>query len=167
MYSFYSLNKFCFVSVTSDSVIPLAAAHQASLPWLSPGACSNSCSLSWWCHPAISSSIVPFSHCPQSFPASGSFPMSRLFAYQLVKVLALQHQSFQWILRVDLLCNRLVCSPCCPRESQESSPEPQFKSISSSALSLLYGPTLTSVHDYWKDYSFDNTDLCQQTDVSA
>ena len=51
--------------------------------------------------------------------------------------------------------------------SQESSPTPQIKSINSSALSLLYSPTLTSVHDYWKNYSFDYTDLCQQSDVSA
>ena len=46
----------------------------------SPGICSNSCSLSWWCHPTISSSVIPFSSCPQSFPASWSFPMSQLFA---------------------------------------------------------------------------------------
>ena len=45
-------------------------------PWVYP----NSCPLSWWCHPTISSSIIPFSSCPQSFPASGSFPMSQLFA---------------------------------------------------------------------------------------
>ena len=49
----------------------------------------------------------------------------------------------------------LVGSPCSPRDSQESSPIPQFKSISSSVLSFLYGPTLTSVHDYWKNHSFD------------
>ena len=55
----------------------------------------------------------------------------------------------------------------CPRFSQESSPAPQFKSISSSVLSLLYGPTLTSVHDYWESHSFDYTDLCWQSDVSA
>ena len=48
---------------------------------VSPGACSNSCPLSWWCHPTISSSAVPFSSCPQSFPASGSFPMSWLFTW--------------------------------------------------------------------------------------
>ena len=45
-------------------------------------------------------------------------------------------------------------SPCCPRDSQESSPTPQFKSINSSALSFLYSPTLTSIHDYWKNHSF-------------
>ena len=55
----------------------------------------------------------------------------------------------------------------CPRFSQESSPAPQFKSISSSVLSLLYGPTLTSVHDYWESHSFDYTDLCWQSDGSA
>ena len=57
--------------------------------------------------------------------------------------------------------------PCSPRDFQESSPTPQFKSINSLAVSLLYGPTFTSVHNYWKDHSFDNTDLCWQSDVSA
>ena len=51
------------------------------------------------------------------------------------------------------------------KDSQESSPEPLFESINSSALSLLYGPTLTSMHDYWKHHTFDNTDLCQQSDI--
>ena len=51
----------------------------------------------------------------------------------------------------------LVWSPCSPRDSQESSPAPQFKSINSSAFSLLYGPTFTSIHDYWKNHSFDYT----------
>ena len=51
--------------------------------------------------------------------------------------------------------------------SQESFPAPQFKSINSSGLSLLYGPSLTSVHDYWKNHSFDYTDYCRQSDVSA
>ena len=61
----------------------------------------------------------------------------------------------------------LAWSPCSPRDSQESSPAPQFKSIHSLAFHLLYGPTFTSVHDYWKNHSFDYTDLCQQSDVSA
>ena len=60
-----------------------------------------------------------------------------------------------------------VLSPCCPRDSQESSPAPQSKSINSLVLSFLYGPTLTSTHDYWKNYSFDDMDLCWQSDVSA
>ena len=65
----------------------------------------------------------------------------------------LQHQSFQWTPRTDLLQNGLVGSPRSPRDSQESSPTPQFKSISSSALSFLHSPTLTSIHDYWKNHS--------------
>ena len=56
---------------------------------------------------------------------------------------------------------------CSPRDFQESSPTPQFKSVSSSVLSLLYGPTLTSIQDYWKNHSFDYRDLCWQSDVSA
>ena len=59
---------------------PWAAAHQASLPSLFPEVSSNSCPSSWWCHPTISSSIIPFSFCPQSFPESGSFPMSPFLA---------------------------------------------------------------------------------------
>ena len=54
-----------------------------------------------------------------------------------------------------------------PRDSQESSPMPQFKSNNFSVLSLLYSPTLTSIHDYWTKHIFDNTDLCQQSDISA
>ena len=67
----------------------------------------------------------------------------------------LQHQSFQWIFRTDFLYDWLVGSPCSPKDSQESSPTPQFKSKSFSVLSLPYGPTLTSIHDYWKHHSLD------------
>ena len=56
---------------------------------------------------------------------------------------------------------------CCPRDSQESSPAPQFESINSRALSLLYGQTLTSIHDYWKNHRFDYMDHCLQSDVFA
>ena len=67
-------------------------------------------------------------------------------SHQVAKLLELQHQSFQWIFRVDFILDWLIWSPCSLRHSQESSPAPQFKSIL--ALSFLYGPTLTSVHDY-------------------
>ena len=69
-------------SVVSDSLQPHGLQH-AKLPCSSPtpGACSNSCASSRWCHPAISSSVVPFSSCPKSLPASESFPMSQLFAW--------------------------------------------------------------------------------------
>ena len=73
-------------------------------------------------------------------------------SHEVAKVLEfqLQHHSFQRNPRTDLLQNGLVGSPCSPRDSQESSPSPQFKSINSSVLSLLYGPTRISRHDYWK-----------------
>ena len=78
-YQFSSAHFSC--SVMSDSLWPHGLQH-TRLPCTSPtpGACSNSCPLSRWCHPTISSSVIPFSSCLQSFPASGSFPMSRLFA---------------------------------------------------------------------------------------
>ena len=58
-------------------------------------------------------------------------------------------------------------SLCCPRDSQESSPTPQIKSVNSSVLSFLYSPALTYIHDYWKNRRFDYTDLHHQSDVSA
>ena len=61
----------------------------------------------------------------------------------------------------------LVWSPWCPRSSQDSSSAPQFKSITSWAFSLLYGPSLISIHDYWKNHSFDYTNLCRQSNVSV
>ena len=78
-------------------------------------------------------------------------------SHQVAKVLELQlqHQSFQLISRTDLLQDGLVWSPCSPRDSQESSPTPQFKSINSSVLSFIYSPTLTSIHDHWKNHSLD------------
>ena len=78
-------------SLMSDSLWPHGLQHpMPPCPSLTPRACSNSCPLSWWCHPIISSSFVPFSSCPQYFPASGSFPMSQLFASggQSIKVSA-------------------------------------------------------------------------------
>ena len=134
-------------------------------PSLSPGACSNSCPLSQWCHLTISSSVTPFFSCPQSFPGSGSFPMCQLFtsggqsieASASVSVLPVNIQGWSPL--------GLVWSPCSSRDSQESSPRPQFDSISSSVLSLLYVPALTSIHDYWKSQSFDQMGLCQQSSL--
>ena len=87
-------------SVQSISLVRLFATHEPQharppCPSPTPGVYSNSCPSSRWCHPAISSSIVPFSSCPQSFPAS----------HQMAKVLELQirHQSFQWTRRTDFL----------------------------------------------------------------
>ena len=79
---------------------------------------------------------------------SSSHQVANILEFQL------QRQSFQWTPRTDLLQNGLVGSPCSPRDSQESSPT-QFKSINSSVLSFLYSPTLTSIHDHWKNHSLD------------
>ena len=78
-------------------------------------------------------------------------------SHQVAKVLEFQfqHQSFQWIFRTDFLYDGLVWLPRSSRNSQESSPTPQFKSVNSSVLSFLYSPTLTSIHDYWKKHSLD------------
>ena len=77
--------------------------------------------------------------------------------HEVVKVLEFQllHHSFQRNPRADLLQNGLVTSPCSPRDSQDSSPTPQFKSINSLAFSLLHSPTLTSIHDHRKNHSLD------------
>ena len=112
-------------------------------------------------------SVTPSNHlilCHSLLLPPSVFPNIRVFSNEsalrlneVAKVLEfqLQHQSFQWIFRTDFLHTWLVGSPCCPRDSQESSLTPQFKSISSSVLSFLYGTTLTSIHDYQKNHSFD------------
>ena len=142
-------------SVLSDTLRPHRLQH-ARLSCLSPSpeAYSNSCPLKQWCHPASSSSVVPYSSCHQHFSASGSFPMSQLFesggqsfgASTLASVLPMNIQD-----RLPLE------SPCSPRDSQASSPALQFESINSLALSLFYCPALTSIHD-WKNRGFDYTD---------
>ena len=111
----------------------------------------------------VGNAIQP-SH-PLSSPSPPAFNLSQhqgLFRWvsslhEVAKVLEFQlpHQSFQWTLRTDVFYDRLVGSPCSPRVSQESSSTPLFKSINSSALSFLYSPTLTSIHDYWKNHSLD------------
>ena len=134
-------------------------------PCPSPGAYSNSCPLSRWCHPTISSSVVPFSPSFQSFPASGSFPMSQFFASNGQSIGVSASASVLPMNIQDWFPLGLVGSLCSPRDSQESSPTPQFKSINSSVLSFLYSPILTSIHDCWKNHSFDKRDLCWQSNV--
>ena len=89
-------------------------------------------------------------------------------SYQVAKVLELQlqHQSFQWIFRIDFF--RMDWFDLfAVKETLKSSLAPPFESISSSVLSLLYGPTHTSIHDYWKNHSINYTDFCWQSNVSA
>ena len=91
-------------SVVSDSSQPHESQHtKPPCPLPTPGLYSNLCPSSRWCHPTISSSVVPCSSCPQSLPALGSFPMSRLFTWGgQVLEFQLQHQSFLWTPRTDL-----------------------------------------------------------------
>ena len=134
--------------------------HSSRLPCLSlsPRVWSSSCPVSQWCHLTISSSVAPFS-CRQSFPASGSFPVSQLFTSGNQSIGA-----SAWVLPMNIQdwfpLGWLVWSPCYLGDSQESSPVPHFKSINSLSLSLLFGPTLTSIHGSWRNHSFDYTDLC-------
>ena len=156
-------------SVMSDSLRPHESQHtRPPCPSPTPGVHSNSRPLSQWCHPAILSSVVPFSSCPQSLPASESFPVSQPFAWggQSTRVSALASflpkksqgwSPLEWTGWISLQSKGL----------QESSPTPQLKSIHSLALSFLYSPTLTSIHDYCKNHSLDKTDLCWQSNVSA
>ena len=90
------------------------------------------------------------------------------YLHQVAKVLELQlqHLSFQSSFRTDFLQEGLVRSPCSPRDSQESSPTPQFKSINSSVLCLFYDSTLTSILEYWKNYGFDYMTFLGKSDVS-
>ena len=139
-------------SVVSDSLWPHGLQHtRPPCPSPTPGVYSNSCPLSWWCHPTISSSVIPFFSCLQSFPTSGYFQMSQLFGSggqsigvsASTSVLSVNTQDWSPL-------GGMVGSPCSPRDSQESPPTPQFKSITSSALSFLHSLTLTSIHDHWK-----------------
>ena len=147
-----------------DSLQPHGLQHaRLPCPSLSPGVCSNSCPLSQWCYLSISSSAAPFSFCLQSFPASGSFPMSWLFASggqsigasALASVLPMNIQDWfplGWTGFISLLSKWLsrVFSSIIIWKHQFFSAQ----------------PSLSSIHDYWKNHSFDYMDLCGQSDVS-
>ena len=136
-------------SVVSDSLQPHGLPHaRLPCPSATPGAYSNSCPLSRCCHPTISSCVIPFSSCLQSFPASRSFPMSQFFTsgYQntgvsaSASVLPINIQGWfplQWTGWISLQSKGL---------SRVFS-KPQFKSINSLVLSFLYSPTLTRLRE--------------------
>ena len=145
----------------SDSLRPHELQHsRPPHPSSTPRVHTNPCPVSQWCHPTISSSVITFS-CPQTFPPSRSFQIIQLFSSGGQSIgLLLQHPSSQWTPRtdpfrmdwLDFLSPRDSQSDWTElnwRDSQESSPTPQFKSINSLALSFLHSPTLTPLHDYW------------------
>ena len=156
-------------SLMSDSLQPHGLQHtRPPCPSPTPRVYSNSYPLCWWCHPTISSSVIPFSSCLQSFPASGSFQKSQFFASRgqsigvsaSASVLPMNIQDWFLLGLTGLIFLQFK------RLSRVFS-HTTVQSISSSVLSFLYSPTLTSIHDYWKNHSFDNMDLCWQSNVSA
>ena len=143
-------------SVVSDSLQFQGLQHtRLACPSPSPRACSNSCPLSQWCHPTISSSVVPFS-CLQSFPASGSFPKSQFFisggqSIGLIASASVILMNIQDWFPLGLPSLIFLQSKGLSRVlSKTIVQKHQFL-----VLNLLYGPTLTSIHDYWKIHSFD------------
>ena len=152
------VNACCSVTQSCPTLCNPTGQHaRLPCPSPSPRVCSNACPLSQWCHPTTSSSVISFSSCLQSFPASGSFPVSWLFpsggqsigASASASVLPMNIQGWFPLRLTDLI------SLLSKGLSQESPPTPQFKSINSLEPSFLYSPTLTSIHDYWKKHSFD------------
>ena len=156
-------------SVVSDSLWPHESQHaRPPCPSPTPGVYSNPCPSSRWCHPTISSSVIPFSSCPQSFPASGSFPMSQLVTWgsqstgvtDSASVLPMNTQDWSplgwngWISLQSKGLSRVFSKAI-------------VQNINFLALSFLHIPTLTSIHDHWKNHSLDQTDLCWQNNVSA
>ena len=153
----------------SDSLRPHESQHtRPPCPSPTPGVYSNSCPSSRWCHPAISSSVVPFSSCPDSLPASGSFPMSQLFSWggqstgvsASASVLTMNTQNWLplgwtgWISLQAKGLSRVFSSTTVQKH--------QFFGAQLSAH-----PTLTSIHDHWKNRTLDQTDCCWQSNVSA
>ena len=128
-------------------------------PSSAPGVYSNSCPLSWWCHPTISSSVIPFSSRLQSFPASGSFPTSQFFksggqstgVSASVSLLPMNIQDWFPLGWTGWISSPWLLSKGLSRVFSNTS----VQSINSLVLSFLYSPTLTSIHDYWKNHNFD------------
>ena len=175
LYTSYSPTYFLFSFKQDSLTLPFRSvqfSHSVMWLWLhglqhvkppcpspTPGVYSNSCSLSGWYDPTISSSVVPFSSRLQSFPESQFFASGgqSIGVSVSASVLPMNIQDWfplgwtgwekkkRWTGWISLQS----------KGSQESSPTPEFKSINTSALSFLYGPTLTSILDYWKNHSFD------------
>ena len=114
-----------------------------------------------------SNHLILFSSCPQSFLASGSFQISQFFASggQSIGVSA-SASALPMNIQDWFPLGWTGWISFSPRDSQESSPTPQFKSINHWALSFLYSPTVTSIHDHWKNHSLDKMDLCWQSNIS-
>ena len=158
MYWFISVQLL----VVSYSLQPHELQHpRFPCPSPTPRTCSNSCPLSWQCHPTILFFVTPLLLLPSIFPSIKVFSNESALCIRGPK-----YWSFSFSIKVSNEYSGLISfridwlNLFAIQDSQESSPTPQLKSIHSSVLRLLYGTTLTSVHDYWKNHSFDYTDLC-------
>ena len=170
--------KCSVLQFSSDCLQPHGPQHARlprSLP--TPPACSDSYPSSQWCHPTIKFSVIPFSSCFQSFPVSGTFLMSQFFALGGQSVEALASASvlavniqdcfpffffFLIFLKFALRLTGLIAlwSKGLSRVfSNTTDQRHQFFGTQ------LYGPTLISIYDYWKNHSFNYTDLCWQSGV--
>ena len=176
------MNKVCFGSLhgisVSQSVQSLTCVRFCATLWTAARQASLSITDSQSLLKLMSIELVmPSNHLilccpllllPSIFPSIRAFPKNQFFASDSQSIGAsasapvLPMNTQNWF-----PLGLMVWSPCSPRDSQESSPTSQLKSINSSAFSLLYGPALTSIHDHWKNHSFDFTDLCRQSNVSA
>ena len=135
---FYAWLVLLSCSVVSDSLWPLGLQHvRLPCPSLSPGVCSNSCPSSWWCSPTISSSVTPFSSCLQSFPESGSFPVSQFFISASQSIVASASAS---VLPMNIqgwfTHNEAPFSLSCPAPSNPS----QLEALTPSAYAVTGGP---------------------------
>ena len=158
----------------SDSLQPYGLQH-ARLPCPSPipGACSNSCPSSWWCHRTISSSVTPFSSCLQSFPASGSFPRSQFVVLgsqsigvsPAASVLSMNIQNWFPLGLTGLIS--LQSKEFSTVFSNTTVQKNQFFATQLSLQSNSHGNSHDNSPDYWKNHIFDKTDLCQQSNISA
>jgi len=141
-------------SVVSNSLRPHGLQHaRPPCPSPTPGVYSNSCPLSQWCHPTISSSVIPFSSCLQSFPASESSPMSQFFESggQSIGVQLQHYPSNEYSGLISFWMDggiSLLSKELSRVFSNTTVQKHQF-------CTQLYSPTLTSIHDYWKNHSFD------------
>ena len=153
----FSSVQFSSVAQSCPTLRPHESQHaRPPCPSPTPGVHSNLRPSSQWCHPAISSSVVPFSSCSQSLPASESFPMSQLFVWggQSTGVSALASflpkitqdwYPLEWTGWISLQ----------PKGLSRVFSNTTVQSINSLALSFLHSPTLTSIHDHWKNRSLD------------
>ena len=166
----YDMHPCCLFIFYASSVQLLSHRLQQARPPCpspAPSVHSNSCPLTWWCHPTISSSLITFSSHLQSLSALGSFPMSQFFTSgsqsigvsASTSILPMNIQDWfplRWTGWISLQSKSLssVQESKITKSPRFFSPKTQFKSSNYSALSFLYSPTLTSIHDFWKNHIF-------------